>query len=126
VITKRRIKRSRDEDKADKADKAEAAASEDDKPQREARKGMRRGEQIARQDEDDDGDAPEARRERRWAAYDREEAGRDSRRRGAAGEERSTQLDKNGDGVVDASEFGRDRTDRRAGATVLQALRCRW
>ena len=111
----RRGKRSRDEGQAAKA---EAAASEDDKPQREARKGMRHGEQIGRQDKEDDGDAPEARRERRWAAYDREEAGRDPRRRGAAGEERSGQhfsrLDKNGDGVVDASEFVLAETERIA------------
>jgi hypothetical protein len=105
----RRGKRSRDEDQSAKAD---------DKPQREARKGMRRGEQIARQDDEDDGDAPEARRERRWAAYDREEVGRDSRRRGAAGEERSSQyfsrLDKNNDGAVDASEFVLAETERIA------------
>jgi EF-hand domain pair len=111
----RRGKRSRDEDQADKA---ESAASEDGRPQRETRKGMRRGEQIARQDEDDDGGALETRPERRWAANDREEAGRDPRRRGAAGEERSGQyfnrLDKNGDGAVDASEFVLAETERIA------------
>jgi hypothetical protein len=114
----RRGKRSREEDQADSDDKSEAATNEDSRPRRETRKGMRRGEQIARQDDEDDGDAPEARRERRWAAYDREERGTDARRRGAAGEERSTQyfsrLDKNNDGVVDAAEFVLAETERIA------------
>ncbi len=114
----RRGKRSRDEDQAANTDKAEVATSEDGRPQRETRKGMRRGEQIGRQDEEDDGDAPEARRERQWAAYEREETGRDSRRRGAAGEERSSQyfsrLDKNGDGAVDTAEFVLAETERIA------------
>jgi hypothetical protein len=101
----------------------EAAETEESKAPREARgKGWRGKERLARQDDDDGGDASEARRERRWAERDRgardDDAGPQGRGGSFAPQERSAQyfarLDKNGDGAVDASEFVIAETERIA------------
>jgi hypothetical protein len=101
----------------------EAAETDENKAPREARgKGWRGKERLARQDDDDGGDASEARRERRWAERDRgardDDAGPQGRGGSFAPQERSAQyfarLDKNGDGAVDASEFVIAETERIA------------
>jgi hypothetical protein len=101
----------------------EAAETDENKAPREARgKGWRGKERLARQDDDDGGDASEARRERRWAERDRgardDDAGPQGRGGSFAPQERSaqyfTRLDKNGDGAVDASEFVIAETERIA------------
>jgi hypothetical protein len=101
----------------------DAAEPDESKAPREARgKAWRGKERLARQDDDDGGDASEARRERRWAERDRgardDDAGPQGRGGSFAPQERSAQyfarLDKNGDGAVDASEFVIAETERIA------------
>jgi hypothetical protein len=92
----------------------EAAEPEEGKLSREASgKGWRSKERLARQDDDDAGDPSEARRERRRADRDRAARDDDGAQPGRGGssvaQDRSAQyfarLDKNGDGVIDTSEF---------------------
>jgi EF hand domain-containing protein len=101
----------------------DAADPQESKAPREARgKGWRSKERLARQDDDDGGDAAEARRERRWVERDRgardDDAGPQGRGGASAPQERSAnyfaRLDKNGDGAVDASEFVIAETERIA------------
>jgi hypothetical protein len=105
----------------DRSVDTQAVDREEDKQPREARgNGSRGKDRLARQDDDDDGNASQARRERRWAEHDRGARDEDEvepRRRGSlAGSERSGQyfsrMDKNGDGAIDMSEFVLAETER--------------
>jgi EF-hand domain pair len=116
----RRAKQRRSSEDRVAEDNAEPEESE---APREARgKGWRGKERVARQDDDDGGDASETRRERRWTERDRgardDDAGSQGRGGAFAPQVRSAnyfaRLDKNGDGAVDASEFVIAETERIA------------
>jgi hypothetical protein len=109
-------------------------ADEDAAPSREERRSRRGKQRRGAEDRSDDaqavdreedkqprdGNASQARRERRWAEQDRgarDEDDVEPRRRGSlAGSERSGQyfsrMDKNGDGAIDMSEFVLAETER--------------